>query len=57
MGNESRRSLRPDRNGGFLKTALRAALMLTAATLATGVVTAPVEAREVELTAGRSPRP
>ena len=53
MGKESRRSLRPDRNGGFLKTALRAALMLTAATLATGVVTAPVEAREVELTAGR----
>ena len=36
-----------------MKTALRAALMLTAATLATGVVTAPVEAREVELTAGR----
>ena len=53
MGNESRRSLRPDRNGGFLKTALRAALMLTAATLATGVATATVEAREVELTAGR----
>ena len=53
MGNTMRRSLRPDRNGGFLKTALRAALMLTAATLATGVVTAPVEAREVELTAGR----
>ncbi|MGB9367007.1 MAG: type II and III secretion system protein family protein [Xanthobacteraceae bacterium] len=53
MGKESRRSLRPDRSGGVLKTALRAALLLTAATLATGVVTAPVEAREVELTAGR----
>ncbi len=53
MGNELRRSLRPDRNGGWLKTALRAALMLTAATLATGVVIAPVEAREVELAAGR----
>jgi pilus assembly protein CpaC len=53
MGKESRRSLRPDRSGGVLRTALRAALMLTAATLATGVVTAPVEAREVELTAAR----
>ncbi len=53
MGNELRRALRPDRTGGFLKTALRAGLMLTAATLATGVVLAPVHAREVELAAGR----
>src|ERR1044072_3174168 len=53
MGKELRRALRPDRTGGVLKTALRAALMLTAATLATGVVTVPLEAREVELTAGR----
>jgi len=31
MGNVLRRELRPDRAGGWLKTALRAALMLTAA--------------------------
>src|SRR3954470_13427602 len=53
MGNELRRALRPDRTGGFLKTALRAGLMLTAATLATGVVLAPAHAREIELAAGR----
>jgi pilus assembly protein CpaC len=53
MGNELRRVLRPDRTGGFLKTALRAGLMLTAATLATGVVLAPAHAREIELAAGR----
>jgi len=53
MGNELRRALRPDRTGGFVKTALRAGLMLTAATLATGVVLAPAHAREVELAAGR----
>jgi pilus assembly protein CpaC len=53
MGNELRRALRPDRTGGVLKTAVRAALMLTAATLATGVVLAPAHAREVELAAGR----
>ena len=53
MGNELRRILRPDRSGGFLKTALRAGLMLAAATLATGVVFAPAHAREVELAAGR----
>src|SRR3954447_8561060 len=53
MGNELRRALRPDRTGGLLKTALRAGLMLTAATLATGVVLAPPHAREIELAAGR----
>src|SRR3954471_14902940 len=53
MGNELRRALRPDRSGGFLKTALRAGLMLTAATLATGVLLAPAHAREIELAAGR----
>src|SRR5438270_10989462 len=53
MGNELRRALRPDRTGGFLKTALRAGLMLTAATLVTGVVLAPAHAREIELAAGR----
>src|ERR1044072_6631213 len=53
MGKESRRALRPDRNGGVLKTALRAALVLPAATLVTGIATAPGQAREVELAAGR----
>src|SRR3954462_1700344 len=53
MGNELRRALRPDRTGGFLKTALRAGLMLTAAALATGVLLAPAHAREIELAAGR----
>jgi hypothetical protein len=53
MGKESRRALRPDRTGRGLKTVLRAALMLTAATLATGVVLAPAHSREVELAAGR----
>src|SRR3954453_695995 len=54
MGNELRRALRPDRTGGFLKTALRAGLMLIAATLATGVALPPAQAREVELSAGRN---
>src|SRR3954452_9847980 len=54
MGNVLRRELRPDRTGGWLTTALRAGLMLTAATLATGVALAPAHAREVELTAGRT---
>src|SRR3954470_9918007 len=54
MGNELRRALRPDRAGGRLKTALRAALMLTAATLAAGALSAPAQAREVELAAGRT---
>src|SRR5437588_406208 len=54
MGNELRRALRLDRTGGLLKTALRAGLMLTAATLVTGVVLAPAHAREIELAAGRS---
>jgi pilus assembly protein CpaC len=54
MGKVSRRVLRPDRTDGFLKTALRAALMLTAATFATGITVAPAEAREVALTAGRT---
>src|SRR5262245_50544686 len=53
MGNVSRGGLRPDRIGGSLKTALRAALMLTAAALAAGATLAPAHAREVELTAGR----
>src|ERR1043165_6484279 len=53
MGNTARRTLRPDRSGGFLKTALRAGLMLAAAPLATGVVLAPAHSREVELAAGR----
>jgi pilus assembly protein CpaC len=54
MGNVLRRELRPDRTGGWLTTALRAGLMLTAATLATGVALAPAHAREVELTASRT---
>src|SRR3954467_1447252 len=54
MGNELRRALRPDRTGGFLKTALRAGLMLTAATLAAGLMVVPAQAREVELAAGRN---
>ncbi|MEJ0074677.1 MAG: type II and III secretion system protein family protein [Alphaproteobacteria bacterium] len=53
MGNVSRGGVRPDRIGGSLKTALRAALMLTAAALATGAVLAPAHARDVELAAGR----
>src|SRR3954447_5724874 len=53
MGNELRRTLRQDRSGGVLKTALRAALMLTAATLATGIALAPAHAREVERTSAR----
>jgi pilus assembly protein CpaC len=53
MGKTSRRTLRPDRSSGVLRTALRAALMLTAASLATGIVLAPAHAREVELAAGR----
>ena len=53
MGKTSWGVLRPDRTGGWLKTALRAALMLSAATLATGVALAPAHAREVELAAGR----
>ena len=46
MGKTSTGVLRPDRTGGWLKTALRAALMLSAATLATGVALAPAHARE-----------
>jgi pilus assembly protein CpaC len=53
MGNDLRRILRPDRSGGVLKAALRAGLMLAAATLAAGVALAPAHAREVELAAGR----
>src|SRR6478752_3220373 len=53
MGKVLRRELRPDRTNGWLTTALRAGLMLTAATLATGVALPPAQAREVELAAGR----
>jgi pilus assembly protein CpaC len=61
MGNtEHAGALRPDRTTprrGRLKTALRAALMLAtaaAAQLAVGALIAPAQAREVELTAGRT---
>ena len=60
MGNMNRGAERPDHTAprrGWLKTALRAAIMLgcaTAAQLATGFVLLPAQAREVELTAGRS---
>src|SRR5436190_18285101 len=53
MGKTSWGVLRPDRTGGWLKPALRAALMLTAATLAAGIALAPAHAREFELAAGR----
>ena len=62
MGNTlDRGARRPDKRPAprrdWLKGALRAALMLataTAAQLAAGVVLAPAQAREVELTAGRT---
>ncbi len=60
MGNMHRGAERPDNVApprGWLKTALRAAVMLasaTAAQLAADFVLLPAQAREVELTAGRS---
>src|SRR6266576_2601339 len=57
MGTMQRGAARPDRNAprrDWLKTALRAAVVLAAAQLAVGVVLTPAHAREVELTAGRT---
>ncbi len=60
MGNMHRGAERPDNiapRRGWLKTALRAAIMLafaTAAQLAADFVLLPAQAREVELTAGRT---
>src|SRR2546423_5179232 len=60
MGNKQRGAARPDhtaRRRAWLRTALRAALMLASATgaqLAAGLVFMPAQAREVELTAGRT---
>jgi pilus assembly protein CpaC len=60
MGNMHRGAERPDNiapRRGWLKTALRAAIVLasaTAAQLAAGFVLLPAQAREVELTAGRT---
>src|SRR6185295_9564356 len=60
MGNTGRGAQRPDNTAprrDWLKTALRAAIMLasaTAAQLAAGIVLTPALAREVELTAGRT---
>src|SRR5437660_4928831 len=60
MGNLQRGATRPDHTAprrDWLRTALRAAVMLasaTAAQLAAGFVLMPAQAREVELTAGRT---
>ena len=56
MGNMHRGAERPDHTAprrGWLRTALRAAILL-AAQLAAGFVLLPAQAREVELTAGRT---
>lgn len=60
MGNVHRGAERPEKSAprrDWLKAALRAALMLASATLvqlSAGFVLAPAQAREVELTAGRT---